>query len=69
MAERWYGVCYGCSHEREIESRPTHAMQALCDRCAAKPHRPPTVTTDEVADDASIDGARPARRHARAAPC
>lgn len=41
---RWTGLCYGCKREREIESRDDHAMQALCDDCAARPHDPPTST-------------------------
>lgn len=43
---RWTGPCYRCHREREIESRPDHAMQALCDDCAAKPHTPPTATPE-----------------------
>lgn len=41
---RWAGQCYRCGKVREIESRPTHAMQTLCDECAAKPHEKPRDT-------------------------
>jgi predicted ATP-dependent serine protease len=44
---RWPGLCNGCRRERELESRPTHAMRALCDDCAAKPHRRPSAAPAE----------------------
>lgn len=41
-------MCYGCHREREIESRADHAMQALCDDCAARPHTRPSVAPQEM---------------------
>jgi hypothetical protein len=46
---RWPGLCNGCGRERELESRPTHAMRALCDDCAAKPHRRPVAPAELAA--------------------
>jgi hypothetical protein len=43
-ATRWTGACYHCGREREVESRPSHAMKALCDDCAARPHRLPSTS-------------------------
>jgi hypothetical protein len=33
-ATRWPGHCNACGAGGEVESRPDHAMRALCDRCA-----------------------------------
>lgn len=43
-SKRWTSLCAACSREAEIESRPTHGMRALCDACAARPHKLPTAT-------------------------
>jgi hypothetical protein len=37
---RWPSVCTGCGYDAEIESRLSHGMRALCDKCAAL-----TITT------------------------
>ncbi len=39
---RWLGHCLMCQGERDVESRPSHAMKALCDECAVRPAAPPT---------------------------
>jgi hypothetical protein len=41
---RWRGHCYRCGEDRDVESRPDHAMQVLCDECAALPHELPAST-------------------------
>lgn len=51
-ATRWTAACYDCHRDREVESRPSHAMKVLCDDCAARPHRPPTAS--------GLDGDAPA---------
>jgi hypothetical protein len=48
-ATRWRGHCLGCTRERDVESRPTHAMKVLCDDCAQKPHKPPSATVEDIA--------------------
>jgi hypothetical protein len=57
---RWLGLCNGCRRERELETRQTHAMRALCDDCAAKPHRRPPVAPVEVEAVATTNGHAPA---------
>jgi hypothetical protein len=47
---RWTGNCYQCHRERDVETRPTHAMQVLCDDCASRPHRPPRGWIDLPAE-------------------
>jgi predicted ATP-dependent serine protease len=60
-ATRWRGHCLGCSHERELETRYDHSAKALCDDCAAKPHKPPSAGADdfEVAHVAQAQGVGP----------
>lgn len=48
VAMRWQGHCYRCGKERGVESRPDHAMQALCDECAAKPHEKPKAPPERT---------------------
>ncbi len=56
---RWTSTCAGCGREREIETRLTHAAKALCDECAARPHRKPSAAGLEV-PKASRNGTSPA---------
>jgi hypothetical protein len=44
-ATRWLGHCPRCERsDVEVESRESHAMKVLCDRCASVPHHKPAAT-------------------------
>jgi hypothetical protein len=45
---RWTSTCTGCGRERELQTRLTHACRALCDGCAARPHRLPSAAGFEA---------------------
>ena len=55
---RWVGHCTGCDREGvDVESRDSHAMKVLCDRCAAKPHKPPAAPAGDFEAVAHAAGA------------
>jgi hypothetical protein len=66
--KRWVGHCLGCNRDREVESRSTHAERVLCDECAAKPHRPPTASVEDLAREVTAEVARLAKTNGKGGP-
>ena len=64
-AKRWPGHCYNCGREREIETRYSHGAKALCDDCAARPHRPPRADVGPAAKDTLAGGSGAGRYDGR----